>query len=96
MIQYHDSSWLLQKRAEFVASHASSSSRVSAVAGRTGTRLNGLRPQRRWEEGVALAKETLSSRSKHMRGDAQLSIGTRIKNAFDTLRSQGAPGMVSV
>ena len=86
----NDAQWLLHKRAEWISEHESSSSRVTTVAGRTGTRLNIGQPQIRWEEGLALAKEV-----HHNTRDASLvdtcrskiSIGTRIREAVKALRN---------
>ena len=79
--------WLMHKRAEWVSQHESSSNRVTMRAGRTGTRLNIGQPQIRWEEGLALAKSVLSTRDTSLIGNNSLSIGTRIREAMQILRT---------
>ena len=86
LISFHDSEWLLHKRSQWVASRLSNSNRISALAGRTGTRLNIGQPQPRWDEGVALAREVLQSRSVALKGAQPLGIGSRIRNAVSSLR----------
>ena len=85
LLEYHNNEWLLHKRSQWVASRGDNSSRVSALAGRTGTRLNLGHPQPRWEEGVALAREVLVTSDKSIKGGLSLGIGTRIRNAVSTL-----------
>jgi len=87
LVKYHDAQWLFHKRACWVAEHASSSSRVTAVAGRTGTRLNIGQPQTRWEEGLALARSVMQSRESTLIGNKSLSIGSRIRNAMKETHS---------
>ena len=59
--------------------------RVTALAGRTGTRLNIRQPQTRWGDGVALARSVVKSRDVTIKGAQPLSIGSRIRNAVSTL-----------
>ena len=88
LIRYHDAQWLLHKRAEWISEHESSSSRVTTVAGRTGTRLNIGQPQIRWEEGLALAKEVQhNTRDASLVDRSKISIGTRIREAVKALRN---------
>ena len=86
LVNYHNNDWLLQKRSQWVASSGGSSSRVTALAGRTGTRLNIGQPQTRWDEGVALARSVLQSRDITIKGRQPLAIGSRIRNAISTMR----------
>ena len=76
----------MHKRSQCVASRLSNSNRISALAGRTGTRLNIGQPQPRWDEGVALAREVLQTRSVALKGAQPLGIGSRIRNAVSSLR----------
>ena len=85
LIAYKDSEWLLHQRSKYVASNRASV-RNTLVAGRTGTRCNIGRPQTRWEQGVALAREVLDSRQDvSQKGKNAVSIGTRIRNAIVSL-----------
>ena len=72
---------MTHQRAQFVPIN-SISSHLSVVAGRTGTRCNIGRPQMRWEDGLKLAREVMSSRATSLKGNNALTIGTRIRNAF--------------
>ena len=72
---------MLHQRAQFVPSN-STGSRLSVVAGRTGTRCNSGRPQTRWEDGLKLANEVLKTRATSLKGNNAVSIGTRIREAF--------------
>ena len=36
----------------------------------------------RWEDGLKLAREVMSSRATSLKGNNALTIGTRIRNAF--------------
>ena len=85
LLSFHGSQWLLGKRTEFIPWNGQSS-RITCAAGRTGTRLNIGRPQVRWEDGVALAREVAKGRHQSESGGAPLTIGTRIRKALDALR----------
>ena len=87
LLKFHNQEWLLHRRAEWIAQHESSISRVTAFAGWTGTRLNVGQPQPRWEEGLALAKTISITRGTSFNGNTNLSIGIRIREAMCTLRS---------
>ena len=76
--------WLRTQRSAFAPSFISESSRNSIEAGRIGTRLNVGGPQPPWEEGVALVKSLLDSRSVAQSGHA-LSVGSRIREAAAAL-----------
>ena len=81
VLDYKDASWLQEQRSQFVAATGSSISRVSLLAGRTGTRLNIGKPQCRWHAGIDLAQATVSSRAHSLSSTHTLSIGTRIREA---------------
>ena len=91
LLKYHNQQWLLFQRSAWLAQNQSSVSRVTAIAGRTGTRLNIGQPQTRWEEGLALAKTVSSTRDTSFVGNSSLSIGTRIREAMSTLRGLMEP-----
>ena len=55
---------------------------VFCAAGRTGTRLNIGRPQKRWQEGVQLAKGVVDERAKALKGKATLAIASRISKCI--------------
>ena len=76
--------WLLIQQSAWGAENGSHG-RVTALAGRMRTRLNISRPQQRWETGVALARQTVSERTRTRNGDQPLSIGSRIRNAVSFL-----------
>ena len=61
LIEYRDAQWLIAQRMRFVSRNRSATSRNRPHAGRTGTRGGlGGKPQPRWQEGVALAKQVLN------------------------------------
>ena len=81
LLLWRNSDWLQAQRSHFVASNGSASSRNSLLAGRTGTRLHGGKPQLRWDAGVALARYFLESRSLSVVNDNALSVSSRIRQA---------------
>ena len=76
-----NSDWLQAQRSRFVAERGSASSRNSVLAGRTGTRANGGKPQQRWEAGICLARAFLRSRQVSRCNTNALSVSSRIRNA---------------
>ena len=52
LLDHHNSVWLMHQRSQFVSEL---SIRNSALAGRTGTRLNIGRPRVRWSDGLSVA-----------------------------------------
>ena len=60
--------------------------RNSLIAGRSGTKLNIGRPQQRWEQGVALARQCLAERTAHTIGNNSLSIGSIVRGAIVAAR----------
>ena len=81
LVQHKNSAWLQTQRSYFVSSNGSTSTRNSLLAGRTGTRADGGRPQPRWESGISLARSLLQTRDVSARGNNSLSIGSRIRQA---------------
>ena len=85
LLKFHDSTWLQQKRAEWVST-LGISSRNTLAAGRTGTRILATRPQVRWEDGCNVAKSTLEARDTSIKGKNSLSIGSRIREVIQNVR----------
>ena len=81
LLMWHDSHWLQAQRSRFVAADGSATTRNSLIAGRTGTRASGGRPQPRWEEGIGLSKSLLNTRGITLNGSNALSISSRIREA---------------
>ena len=82
LLTYKNAGWLMHQRLQFVISNGASE-RCSPTAGRTGTRCNIGRPQTRWEQGVALAHEVMTSREDvSQKGKNAISLGSRIRNAI--------------
>ena len=73
--------WLHAQRSRFVPADGSASTRNSLLAGRTGTRAIGGKPQVRWDAGIALARSFLNSRSDTLIGSNALSVSSRIRAA---------------
>ena len=74
--------WLQAQRSQFVPAWGSVSTRNSVLAGRTGTRANGGRPQQRWDAGICLAQAFLRSRRGSLANSHALSVSSRIRNAI--------------
>ena len=81
-IEYHDSTWLLFKRAAFT-----NESGRTLAAGLTGTRSVSGRPQMRWQDGVSLASTIDSSRQTTLFGNHALSISSIVREVAVTMRS---------
>ena len=79
ILKYHNNEWLLHKRSQWIAANGINSNRITAFAGRTGTRLNSGHPQPRWEEGVVLVRS--AARGSSFRG-----IRFGIQDAISALR----------
>ena len=77
LLDYKDSQWLFHERAKWVQVN---DSRLSVLAGRTGTRCNVGRPQPRWQDGLKFAREVKNSRAISFKGNNAVSIGIRIRN----------------
>ena len=88
LIHFHDAKWLFHMRSQWTAQNYNtcSSNRVTAQAGRTGTRLDIGCVQIRWEEGLALARSVKQAEDSNSNGKS-LSIGSRIKNALNELHN---------
>ena len=86
ILKYRDAVWLLNRRGEFAASNGSLFSRISMFAGRTGTRLDIGKPVERWESGIELARAAIATSHVNVHGTHALSIGTRIRQAAQSLR----------
>ena len=82
LLLYHNSDWLQAQRSQFVPAWGSVSTRNSVLAGRTGTRANGGRPQQRWDAGICLAQAFLRSRRGSLANSHALSVSSRIRNAI--------------
>ena len=82
IIEYHDSTWLLFKRAAFT-----NESGRTLAAGLTGTRSVSGRPQMRWQDGVSLASTIDSSRQTTLFGNHALGISSIAREAVVTMRS---------
>ena len=78
---WRGSDWLVALRLQFVSSAGSEYSRNRPDAGRLGTRGVGGKPQPRWHEGVALAKQLSSVREHSLIGQTRLGIASRIRQA---------------
>ena len=87
LVNFKNEQWLMHRRAFWVPTD-SSSTRNTLLAGRTGTRNNIGRPQTRWAHGVVLAKEVMAGRTITEKGNNAMTIGTRIRNAFQSLASR--------
>ena len=85
LLLWHNSDWLQAMRAHFVAQNGSEYTRNSFLAGRTGTRADGGRPQPRWDEGITLARAFLNSRSQSINGSNALSVTSRIREAVSQI-----------
>ena len=77
LLEFHNDEWLWHRRAAFVPENGSQSTRLSVIAGRTGTRASSGPRQPRWEQGVSLAKQVLQTRETHARNTNPLSIANR-------------------
>ena len=82
LLLFHNSAWLQAQRSQFVPAWGSASTRNSVLAGRTGTRANGGRPQQRWDAGICLAQAFLRSRRGSLANSHALSVSSRIRNAI--------------
>ena len=81
LLQFKNSTWLVHQRSRFVSSRGDASSRNTLIAGRTGTRTLGRKPQPRWEAGVLLARAYLNSRGISLNGSNAISVTSRIREA---------------
>ena len=81
LLLHQNSDWLQARSSAFVPAKGSADTRNSLLAGRTGTRSNGGRPQQRWDAGVCLARHFLQSRGISLKGNNALSVSSRIRNA---------------
>ena len=81
LLLIRNSDWLQARRSRFVPQSDSATDRNSLLAGRTGTRANGGKPQQRWDAGISLARSFLRSRSGSLCSNNALSVSTRIRNA---------------
>ena len=82
LLKYHDNSWLIQKRSEWVGDN-----RNSVTAGRTSTRLNIGRPQTRWHEGLETCVLLCENRSTASRGSNSLTVGTIFREVATSARA---------
>ena len=82
LIEYHDSTWLLFKRAAFT-----NESGRTLAAGLTGTRRVSGRPQMRWQDGVSLARTIDNSRQTSLFGNHALGISSIVREAAVALRN---------
>ena len=89
LLHHHDTDWLLQMRSAWVATNSSNpdGGRNSVFGGRSGTRVNNGRPQVRWADGVAVAKQVSQGRSLTLRGNNAVTIGTLIREAVVNTRA---------
>ncbi len=83
LLKYHDAVWLQSQRAKWVSEN---DSRNSIVAGRTGTRACGCRPQVRWSDGIQTAVALREASSRTVKGNNAKTIGSRIQEAVKSLR----------
>ena len=90
LLNYHDLTWLQHKRAEWVSEH---DTRNTLLAGRTGTRATGGRPQMRWAQGLDIAKTVSGGRSLSIKGGNALTIGNRIREALISIRDAVTPSI---
>ena len=82
LLLYHNSDWLQAQRSRFVPESGSACTRNSVLAGRTGTRANGGKPQQRWDDVIRLARAYLKSRRGALVNSNALSVSSRIRNAI--------------
>ena len=88
LIEYRDAQWLIDQRMRFVSRNRSATSRNRPHAGRTGTRGGlGGRPQPRWQEGVALAKQVLNVSADDSENNSFLNVGSQIQGIRNSLNS---------
>ena len=80
LLRFHDQNWLVSNRLNYVPDHGDVHGRLRPDAGRLGTRLAASRPQARWEEGVALAKQ-VDVRQHEQNSSFIRKIGSRIQKA---------------
>jgi len=83
ILTFHNNEWLQMQRSLYTGID---DIRNSLIAGRSGTRLNIGRPQQRWEQGVALARQCLAERTAHTIGNNSLSIGSIVRSAIVAAR----------
>ena len=83
ILTFHNNEWLQMQRSLYTGID---DIRNSLIAGRSGTRLNIGRPQQRWEQGVALARQYLAQRTAHTIGNNSLSIGSIVRSAIVAAR----------
>ena len=79
ILNYQEQNWLIARRLFWCTQNGSTSSRLSPFGGRTDTRICAGRPQQRWEQGVALARQLVEldpAQNSRIRG-----VGTRIREA---------------
>ncbi len=89
LFKWHNLTWLREQRSRFVnvnSRNAYTLQRNTIFAGNTGTRLLGVRPQPRFEEGVDLARQALKSDRKSLSSSNVLSLHSVLQQATTLIR----------
>jgi hypothetical protein len=83
LVSWHSAQWLQQQRSNFVISNPQvfRATRNSVWAGRTGTRCYGSKPQKRFHDGVELARQVVNQSRVSASNSHALSLYTVFQRA---------------
>ena len=86
LLKVQDANWLQHRRAQYVGS-GMSAGRNTPSAGRTGTRCTGGRPQKRWDESIAVCKTMLNDHGSMPNANTNSSIQNILTSAMLHIRN---------